>query len=76
MFEIDKKNLKDPNQKKLLYLNCDCYLSYSSFSSFQFLRVLLLFSESWSTTTRGVHPSGFQGQLISFHLGALDLFLQ
>ena len=25
---------------------------------------------------RGVHPPSFQGQLISFHLRALDLFLQ
>ena len=42
---------------------------------FQFLKILLLFSEWCSTTTRGVHPPSFQGQLISFHLRALDIFL-
>ena len=45
-------------------------------SFFQFLQVLLLFSERCSTTTRGVHLPSFQGQLISFHFRALDLFLQ
>ena len=46
--------------------------------SFQFLWVFLLFSERCSTTTMGVHPPSFQGQLISFHLGfwIWDLFLQ
>ena len=42
----------------------------------QFLQVLLLFSERCSTTTRGVHPPSFQGQLISFQLQALNLFVQ
>ena len=27
-------------------------------------------------TTRGIHPPSFQGQLISFHLGVLDLSLE
>ena len=36
---------------------------------------ILLFSESCSTTTRGIHSTSFQAQLISFHLGALGLFL-
>ena len=31
------------------------------------------FSERYFTTMRGVHSPSFQGQLISFHLGALDL---
>ena len=37
---------------------------------------LNLISERCKLTTKGVHPPSFQGQLISFHLGLLDLSLQ
>ena len=39
-------------------------------SSFQVLEVLLLFS------IRVIHPPSFQGKLIPFHFGALDLFIK
>ena len=48
------------------------------FSSFKFFLVPLnssLFSESCKPTPRGVYPPSFQGQLISFYLGVLDLSL-
>ena len=49
---------------------------FDSFSTFQFLQVLPLFSERYSTTKRGVHPPSFHCQLISFNLRALDLLCQ
>ena len=52
---------------------------FDRFSSFKFLSVPLsssLFSEKCKPTKRGVHPPSFQGQLISFNLGVLDLSLQ
>ena len=51
------------------------FIALVIFYSFQFLHVLLLFSERCPTTTRGVDPPSFKGQLISFHVRALDLFL-
>ena len=51
-------------------------LSLVFVSSFQFLQVLLLFSEKCKTTTSGVHPPIFHGQLITFHLTAIFFFLQ
>ena len=52
---------------------------FDRLSYFKFLSVPLgscLFSVRCKPTTRGVHPSSFQGQLISFHLEAFDLSLQ
>ena len=57
-------------------LNITILIALVLLSSFQFLWVLLLFSERCSTTTGGVHPPSFYGQLINFHLRVLDLFHQ
>ena len=52
------------------------------FKNHYFLKVFLcffklfFFPERCLTTTRVVHPPIFQGQLISFHLGVLNLSLQ
>ena len=52
---------------------------FKTISSFKLFSVPLssYFILKWcSFTTRGVHPPRFQGPLISFYLGALDLFLE
>ena len=81
---------KKKKKKKKNFTNVQClfllfsfyYVSYMTIlialvllSSFQFLQVILLLSERCSTM-RGVHPPSFQGQLINFHLRALDHCLQ
>ena len=48
-------------------------------TSFKFFSVPLsssYLSERCKPTTKGVHPPSFQGQLISFHSGVVDLSLQ
>ena len=60
---------------RLKHYHFDSFI-YFKFFTVQFSSVFLLFSERCSTTTRGVHPTSFQCQLIIFNLGTLDLSLQ
>ena len=81
-----KKKSKEPIRTEkdftgYLYFSLLCLKHYyfDMFSSFKFFLVPLsspLFSERCKPTTRGVHSPSFQGQLINFHLGVLDLSLQ
>ena len=59
-----------------MFLKYDYVDSFGSFKLFFSSFDFFFYFRKGSTTARGVHPPSFQGQQITFHLGALDLFLQ
>ena len=71
---VNKKKKTEP--KRTLQVFSYYFYYFLHMTIFQFLQVVLLFLERCLTTTRGVYPQSFLDQLISFHLRALDRFLQ